>query len=194
MKTTLAISAEGFLNKEWDKYLDYFHRMQVAPKTVLLREGEVSKKAFLIEQGCLRAWFNKDGKDITFQFFFEGSMVSSLESFRENIPSQVTIEAIEPGYVWWINKADFEKMFEAAKNSASINEFFMNSLFGRMFDYMHHFLSFIRDTPAQRYLSLINNHPHIIQRVPQRYIASYLGITTVHLSRIKRKLSKEKHH
>lgn len=55
----------------------------------LLNEGDVSKHAFFIEQGCIRSWFNDDGNDITFQFFFEGSFVSSAESFMLRKPSPV---------------------------------------------------------------------------------------------------------
>lgn len=55
---------------------------------------------------------------------------------------------------------------------------------------MKHCLSFIKDTPQQRYLNLIEKQPQVVQRVPQHYIASYLGITKVHLSRIKSKLLK----
>jgi CRP-like cAMP-binding protein len=57
---------------------------------------------------------------------------------------------------------------------------------------MNEFVSFIRDTPEQRYTNLISERPHIVQRVPQHYIASYLGITRVHLSRIRSALVKKK--
>ena len=65
-------------------------------------------------------------------------------------------------------------------------------IFQRTFDYIRHFVSFIKDSPTQRYLTLIEEKPQIIQRVPQHYIASYLGVTTVHLSRIKSKLVHKK--
>jgi CRP-like cAMP-binding protein len=64
----------------------------------------------------------------------------------------------------------------------------------RQLHYMHEFLSFIRDTPEQRYQHLLKERPHIIQRIPQHYIASYLGVTSVHLSRIKGKIAKGKSH
>jgi hypothetical protein len=75
------------LKDKWDKYLSCYHRIEVPAKTILLREGDVSKKAYLIEKGCLRAWFNNNGKDITFQFFFEMEGISSDESFRKKVPS-----------------------------------------------------------------------------------------------------------
>jgi DNA-directed RNA polymerase specialized sigma subunit len=56
---------------------------------------------------------------------------------------------------------------------------------------MKHFVSFIKDSPTQRYLNLIEERPQVLQRVPQHYIASYLGVSTVHLSRIKSQLLKK---
>jgi len=60
--------------------------------------------------------------------------------------------------------------------------------------YNDELVSFIRDTPEERYLRLMTQRPHIIKRVPQHYIASYLGVSTVHLSRIKNKLAKGREH
>lgn len=176
-----------------DKYRDCFTRLEVPAKTVLLREGELSKKAFVIEKGCIRAWFNNNGKDITFQFFFEHETVSSVESFRKNIPSPVTVETVEPCIVWWISKKDFNRMLEDVKEIPVLRDFFIDAIFERTFNYMNHFFSSIRDTPQQRYLNLLKNKPQIVKRVPQHYIASYLGITTVHLSRIKSKIARENH-
>lgn len=78
------------------------------------------------------------------------------------------------------------------KEISEIRDQLFDMLFQRTFDYMKHFFSFIKDSPAQRYLNLIEEKPQIIQRVPQHYIASYLGVSTVHLSRIKSKLIQKK--
>lgn len=64
----------------------------------------------------------------------------------------------------------------------------------RQTHYINEFVSFIRDTPQQRYVNLQTQRAHLIQRIPQHYIASYLGLSTVHLSRIKSKLAKSKLH
>lgn len=176
----------------WKDYVSCFKRMEVPAKTVLLKEGEISKKMFLIEKGCIRVWFNNNGKDLTFQFFFENSTVASLESFRKKAPSQVTVETIEPSVLWWIHKTDVDRIIAEISDMPKLRDQFINALFERTFDYMKHFFSFIKDTPAQRYLNLIEERHQIVQRVPQHYIASYLGITTVHLSRIKNKLAHRK--
>ena len=67
---------------------------------------------------------------------------------------------------------------------------FIDAIFERTFDYMKYFFSFLKDSPMQRYQNLLNDNPKIVQRVPQHYIASYLGISAVHLSRIKKQIEK----
>jgi len=179
-------------DEKWMEYTNCFNRIEVASKTTLLEEGEISKKLFLIEKGCIRVWFNNNGKDLTTQFFFENQSVASIESFMKKFPSQAAVETIEPSVLWWISKSDLDKILEEIKEKPELRDRLIDMLFERTFDYMKYFVSFIKDSPAQRYLNLIEERPQIIQRVPQHYIASYLGVTTVHLSRIKSKLVHKK--
>jgi CRP-like cAMP-binding protein len=177
---------------KWNEYVSYFKKIKVPAKTTLLREGEIPKKMFLIEKGCIRVWFNNDGKDITFQFFFENNTVASIESFRKKCPSPVAIETIEQSILWYIDKKNADKILIEINEIPALRDQFIDAIFERTFDYMKHFVSFIKDTPKQRYLNLIKDKPQIIQRVPQHYIASYLGISPVHLSRIKSEMTKKK--
>jgi len=170
-------------------YESLYRRQEVAAKTILLREGEISKRSFYIEKGCLRVGFNNNGKEITCQFMFEGQVVSSPDSFRRNIPSTFTIEAIEPCILQVLRKRDYEKIMEELNRDNAFLKEMVEIIFDRQLHYMREFISLIRDTPEQRYLSLLKEKPQIIQRVPQHYIASYLGITPVHLSRIRNKIS-----
>lgn len=178
--------------EKWDDYVSRFKRVQVPARTMLLQEGDISRKAYLIEKGCLRVWFNNKGEDMTFQFFFENSTVSSIESFRKNIPSLFSIETIEPCTLWWIDKTDVDSLLEEVTEIPAVRNQILNAMFERTLHYMEHFLSFIRDTPQERYENLLTQQPYIVQRVPQHYIASYLGISRVHLSRIKQKLARGK--
>lgn len=189
---------EQFRNKfqldddKWNENIDCFHRIEVPAKTILLKEGEVSKRMFLIEKGGIRAWFNNNGKDITSQFFFEKETVGSIESFRKNIPSQTTIETIEPSILWWIHKTDLNRIIEEIKEIPQLRDMLIDKIFERTFDYMKYFFSMVKNTPQERYINLLKERPEIIKRVPQHYIASYLGISTVHLSRIKSVLAKKR--
>ena len=180
------------LHAYWDKYLPFQKRQTVPAKKILLEEGKRSQYYMFIEQGCLRAFINKDGSDKTIQFFFEQEGLSSLDSFINNVPSPFSVETIEPSVIYFMHKKHAMQMID----ELSIEPWFVKTILQmtakRQIHYMNEFASFIRDTPEQRYQNLIKKRPHIIQRVPQHYIASYLGVSTVHLSRIKSKLAKGK--
>jgi CRP-like cAMP-binding protein len=166
-------------------------KLEVPAKTTLLKEGEIAKKIFFIEKGCIRVWFNNDGKDLTTQFFFENETVASIESLKKEVPSLLNIETIETCVLWYISKQDLEKILPELENVSPLRDEFINNLFERMFHYMNHFFSFLRDSPLKRYQTLMQEKPMIIQRVPQHYIASYLGVSSVHLSRIKSQLNRK---
>ncbi|MDD7886969.1 Crp/Fnr family transcriptional regulator [Flavivirga sp. 57AJ16] len=167
---------------KWHKLSHFFKQIEIPAKTTLLEEGKVSKNMFFIEKGCLRTWVNNKGKDITTQFFFEGNSVSSIESFRTNQPSLYSIESIEECIIHTISQKDFYIILD---KSPSIKKEMEEHLFRRLAHYQQLLLSHLIETPQERYENLLKKKPEIIKRVPQHYIASYLGITSVSLSRIR---------
>jgi len=166
----------------WERFGNMFVEREIQPKTILLHEGEIANQVHFIRKGCLRMWFNKDGKDITTQFFFEGQGVASIESFMTGQPSLFTLESIEPSIIWSLSRENFELL---PRFVPGLREGFQELMFQRFRNYAQLFLSRIKDTPRERYEDLLTNHPEIIKRVPQHYIASYLGITPISLSRIR---------
>jgi CRP-like cAMP-binding protein len=78
-----------------NEFSHLFRKEIIPSKTTLLEEGKMANTIYFIEQGCIRSWFNNNGKDITVQFFFEEDQVASIESFRTNRPSLFSIESIE---------------------------------------------------------------------------------------------------
>lgn len=168
--------------KEWEKLSHLFVREEIPAKTLLLREGQMANKIFLIEKGCLRSWFNNEGKDVTFQFFFEGQGVSSIESFMTHQPSLFNIESLENSIIHTLSKKDFQTLIA---NEPEIHTEINAHILQRLFFYQKLFLSRIKDNPEKRYKEMLHEYPEIFQRVPQHYIASYLGITSVSLSRIR---------
>lgn len=168
------------LSDKWDQYNTYLHRIEVPAKTVLLREGQVSKKAFFIEKGCLRTWVNKNGKDLTFQFFFEQQSLSSAESFRKNIPSFVTIESVEPCVLHWISKDDLVGVMDELMDIPELRARFIDGVFERQFNYIRQLLSFITETPKERYVKLMKEKPHILMRCPSNTLRPTLGSRRCH--------------
>ena len=148
--------------------------LSIPSKTILLKEGNVADKLYL----C----FYYEGKDITFQFFFEGDFVASFDSLYKRQPSLFFLESIEPTEVFVIKRDDFYALIETVP---SLKKYYEEKLIERFHVYQQLFLSRIKNTPRQRYEELLREYPNIIQRVPQHYIASYLGVTSVSLSRIR---------
>ncbi len=180
------------LNLFWDKYLEFQKRLEVPAKTTLLEEGKISQQYIFIEKGCVRAFFNNNGQDKTVQFFFENEGLTSFESFVNKVPGLFTIETIEPSVVYLLPKQYVIQLMDDLSHEPDFVQMLLQITAQRQMHYINEFVSFIRDTPEERYQKLLNERPHIIQRVPQHYIASYLGVSTVHLSRIKSKLAKGK--
>jgi CRP-like cAMP-binding protein len=180
------------LNPYWEKYMALQQRVEYPAKTILLREGDIAQNYYFVEKGCLRMWFDNHEKDTTFQFFFENEGVSSLDSFHKNIPSAFTIETIEPSVILILSKGVFYAMLKELDQNPDFLKALMDISLERQRHYMNEFLSRIRDTPLQRYADLLAQRPHIVKRVAQHYIASYLGVTSVHLSRIKNQLARRK--
>lgn len=174
--------ANTFPTEKFSRYLAESERLSVSPKTLLLQEGDRADRLYFIHKGCLRLFFYHEGKDITFQFFFEGDFVASFDSLHRHQPSLFSLESIEPAELSAIKRDDFYHLIE---QDPPLRRLYEEKLIDRLHVYQQLFLSRIRNTPRQRYEELLKEQPNIVQRVPQHYIASYLGITPVSLSRIR---------
>lgn len=170
------------------KLLDIMTIREVPSGTILLREGEIASALNLVLRGCLRTYFVKDsGAEITSQFFIETQVVSSFESAMTQTPSRIYIDAIEDSTIGFIRIKDLENLI---MNNSTAREYFGRFIMTRLIYYMNQHASFILDSPEKRYLKLLKESPELASRLPQQYIASFLGITPVSLSRIRARLKK----
>jgi CRP-like cAMP-binding protein len=168
-----------------NNYQGLFREIKVAPKTRLVNEGDIIKSIYFVKKGCLRLWFNNNGNDITYQFFLENQVVSG---FLDDETSMFTLESIEPSTVVILKKTDFENLLKAVPE---LKDEFLEYVIHRLANYSKLFLSRIKDSPSKRYNQLLKDNPEILARVPQHYIATYLGITPVSLSRIRSRKEKD---
>ena len=162
--------------------------IQYQKKETLLREGDLCGKIFIIEKGVIRSWFNDDGNDITFQFFSQGDIVTSFESIKSQCPSLYNIETITPVTLRVISQKELGQIL--CQNNA-LNEAVNNYIAQRLYHYQKLFIFHIKNKPQQRFDELLRQQPEIFAQVPHHYIASYLGITPVSLSRIRHKKNDE---
>lgn len=178
------MSVMELFDNKYEKHQHLFKKIDIPAKTVLIREGEVSKQIIFVKQGILRLWANNNGEDITFRFCFENEVVSS---FLGSEPSIFTIESIEPSTVILLRIEDFMQLLQ---DTPEFKDELIHILVKRLNDYGKLFLSRITKNPEERYLDLMKSNPEVFSRVPQHYIATYLGITPVSLSRIRNRTAK----
>lgn len=119
--------------------------LSVPSKTILLEEGKVADKLYLVRKGCLRLFFYNEGKDITFQFFFEGNFVASFDSLYKRTPSLFYLESIEPTELAAIRREDFYNLID---NDSSLRQLYEEKLIDRFHVYQQLFLSRIKKYPT----------------------------------------------
>jgi len=153
-------------------------------KVVLLVAGNVAKEMYFLSKGCLRLYYLKDGEEISAYFFTEGGFAGSYDSFITKQPSRHSIEAVEQSLLYSIS---FQKLQDLYAQIPKMNEFIRQVIEERFVALHQLFTSQILDSPEERYLNLLKYRPDLLQRIPLYQLATFLGVTPVSLSRIRKR-------
>ncbi|AFD08902.1 Crp/Fnr family transcriptional regulator [Solitalea canadensis] len=156
-------------------------------KDYLLRAGEIERNMWWIASGAVRLFYEKDGEEVDTMFTFENSFVTSCASLLSQAPSSYSIQTLETSEVMYISKSNLDFLYDRSKNAERLGRL---SLEGLYLAKEERDRSLRSDSATDRYLQLIGTQPDLLQRIPQKYIASYLGITPESLSRIRKNLVK----
>ena len=177
-------------NKEEEKsFIDILQVRQLKKKEFLLQEGQICNKISFLNSGCLRLFYNIEGIENTVQFFFANSWYTDYASFLTGKPTVENVQALEPCEVVQFKKEDLYKLyniypvFDRVGRVMAENAFLSLSNLNKMLT---------NEEPEQRYLNLLKLRPELVEKVPQHYIASYLGIQPESLSRIRKRILKQK--
>ncbi|TDQ23864.1 Crp/Fnr family transcriptional regulator [Tenacibaculum caenipelagi] len=149
---------------------------------IVVREGQFSKKVFFIVQGCSRAYYLKDGKDISDWFTFENQFMASIVSFFSNEPSPHYVEFIEDSTVLEFSKDTVDKL---SQKHHDFERLISKIVTETMLGLCERLYTIQFNKAEERYKHLLSIYPFITNRIPLTHIASYLGITLETLSRIR---------
>jgi CRP-like cAMP-binding protein len=153
----------------------------------LLKEGQIEKKYWFIETGFIRSYIiDTEGNDITFNLYATQDVVIDYPSIFFFAPTRENIQALTDCTCWEITFEDFQELFNTI---TSFREQQRGLLVGSYFALKQHSISLIADHAKDRYLRLLKEKPHLIQNVPLKQIATFLGITDTSLSRIRKEIS-----
>ncbi|MBO5615566.1 MAG: Crp/Fnr family transcriptional regulator [Prevotella sp.] len=148
----------------------------------ILKEGETSRYIYFLYQGLIRQYYFKNGKEMTSHLGVDGSMFMSVESLLKEAPSQETIEALEPSYVYALPKKRLE---EVALHNQNIQILYRKILEGQLIEAQIHADLVRFETAQDRYRRICRQMPKVVLRAPLVYIASYLQMTPETLSRVR---------
>jgi len=178
-----------FTRAEMAIVLDSFEHFSYKKKTLVLKAGNTSKDIFFVTKGCLRLYYKKEDMDISAYFFTENTFAGAYDSFVSQQPSRHFIEAFEDCEILALSRTKLNRLYARVPK---MNEFIRKILEARFFDLHHLFTSQILDSPEERYLNLLRYRSELVNRIPQHHIATFLGITPASLSRIRKRIAKNK--
>lgn len=156
--------------------------LSVSKEVKLVSEGQYSDKVFFVVKGCVRAFYIKEGKDISDWFAFENDFVSAINSFFLEVPSAYFIETVEPAVLLEVRRDVVRSLCDQYRAFERLQ---LGVVTKTMLQLQSRIVSMQFENARQKYENLLGIRPDIVQRVPLKHIASYLGITLETLSRIR---------
>jgi CRP-like cAMP-binding protein len=167
---------------EFHQFEPYIEIREFEKKVQVIGEGEVERYLNIIAMGLVRKYLPIRNKEITVQLASEGHLIHSELSFHYRVPSRAVVETIEPTVFFSISYDSLQQLYDQSAKVERIGRLMISDLFikkdNRYFDQL-------RKSTRERFLEYVRTHPQMLQRVPQKYIASYLNIKPETFSRLK---------
>ncbi len=181
-------------NKDVSKLENYFREQglqskKISKKQILQIPGSIATKAFYVKSGLLRSYMIDDnGKVHIYMFAPENWIISDIESHIMSVPSELFIDALEDSEVIEVNQTPMSNYnFIDTKDME-----FHQKLFRRIAVLQRRVMLLMSASAKERYKHFIKTYPQLINRVSLKMVASYLGMTPIALSNIRRKMKNEK--
>ncbi len=174
--------ALGFAGEDLDKIMNTFTRKAYAKNDFFAEEGKVSRTLGFIEKGMFQYYVIKDGEERTTYVSIAGTFLSSVMSFVSETPARECVRALVPAEVFLITRTDLQRL---VNEIPPFKDFYIRLLEWAIsgIDSSRHDLIVLN--AEQRYEKMLRQEPHLLQQIPLQHLASMLGVTPRHLSRIR---------
>jgi CRP-like cAMP-binding protein len=175
--------------KERIRIENKFEQLNLKKGELLLKANDIVNHQYYVGDGCLRTFFmDEQAKEHTLQFAIKDWWISDYTSYFTNTNSILSIECIQHATIYKISKENIESLYlEIPK----LETFFRKKLEGAFASFQKRILSSLSQSAKERYASFTQTYPNIEQQVKNYHIASYLGITTESLSRIRKEIAQK---
>jgi CRP/FNR family transcriptional regulator, anaerobic regulatory protein len=180
------IVAQKLSASDKEHFISLLERKEFSKGAILIQENTIADKIFVLLKGACRSYFIKDGEEITDFFFFENSFATDFASLCSNKPSTLILDCIEDCEVDIIHKKDLDNLYSKSHSFSEIGRMMAEYSYLQIEERMRLLHT---ESLEIKYNWMLKNFPEIFQRVPQHYIATYLGVKPQSLSRIRAKIS-----
>lgn len=168
-----------------EMFRDAFVAKRFKKNEVWTVPGQICREIGFLARGVFRMYYLKDGKEINAHFFFETEFVTAYQSFLSQTPSGCYISALEDSELVVFQHHKLQDAYDRSHTWERFGRLVSETCY---LDAMNRSESFLFKNGEQRYLELLQSHPHIFRRVPLYHIASYLGLERETLSRLRKKI------
>lgn len=151
-------------------------------KETLTRAGDIENNIYFITKGLIRKYYLRHNEEINTQLSFEGHIIHSQESFHSRTPSEYFVETIEPSVVVAMTYDQLETLFASTQRMEHMGRLIITHTMVIKDRWQ---MQLVKMTPRERFLNFVTKNPELMQRVPQKYLASYLNIKPETFSRFK---------
>jgi CRP-like cAMP-binding protein len=182
----LCLTLAPLSEEEKEEIVTIFKPIRIKRYDHYVKEGQIESRIAYIARGIFRFYNLKNGDEITSDFSFHNSFLTSYISLITRQPSAISVQALENSDILVIDYKTLLKKYDESHNYERIGRLIAEQTF---ISSSIHLLSFLNDSAEERYSNLIKKDPRLVQHIPLHYIASYLGISAETLSRIRKKLS-----
>ena len=152
---------------------------------LLLQEGTIAKQCFFLLQGCIRQFQLVDGEEKSQDFYVDESVVIVYDSYLHNQPAGYNLDCLEECILLAGTKAQQEELEKVFPNFTLLTHSFLTHDYNKVHERL---ASFVNLSAEDRYRWLEANHPNLLNRVPLRHLASYIGVTPESFSRIRKRI------
>jgi CRP-like cAMP-binding protein len=153
---------------------------------MILQLGKTDNHLSFLSKGIVRFYVDKNGNDTTFDFIFANSFYCHYDSFYSRKPTQFYSEALTDTEILYIDYNSLNDLFTTCEFAKDLTRKAVEKLLEKK---VKRELSLLTNTPTERYLNLLQEQPKLLQQIPQKYLATYLGIVPETLSRIRKRIS-----
>lgn len=162
-----------------------FSNFQLSKNDFLVKEGEICISFCFVESGILQHAIIVQEEEKTSYLALKNSSTSSLNSFLNKVPSRKSIKAIADCNLWMVNLETFSDLI---KSNKAFHQFYFNLIERQICLIDDYRIDLLTLTPEERYKKLLVNETKLLQEVPLHYLASFLGISKRHMSRIRKNI------